>query len=160
MSITPLDRTASRVLLLNAAREVLLLHGHDPGDPTVGSWWFTPGGGLEPGEDPVAGAARELAEETGLVLKPEQFRGPVYEQVIEFPFEGQVYRQAEGFYVARVERWAVDTAGFTAIEQRSVHGHRWWSLAELRATTEVVYPARLPDLLADVLAGALAAGEG
>jgi 8-oxo-dGTP diphosphatase len=28
--------------------------------------WYTPGGGLEPGEEPAAGAARELLEETGL----------------------------------------------------------------------------------------------
>ena len=33
--------------------------------------WCFPGGGLERGEEPVAGAVRELAEETGVVLAPE-----------------------------------------------------------------------------------------
>lgn len=36
---------------------------------TVGydGWWTLPGGGLEHGEDPRAGALRELTEETGLI---------------------------------------------------------------------------------------------
>lgn len=36
--------------------------------------WLLPGGGLSKGEDPDKGAVRELAEETGLVLPPEQLR--------------------------------------------------------------------------------------
>jgi len=147
------DRSAARVLLLDARDRVLLLHGYDPGDPARGSWWFTPGGGLEPDEDPAAGAARELFEETGLRLDAANLAGPVYEQVVEFPFEGRKYRQSEGFYLARCEQWDVDTSGFTALELRSVDGHRWWSLDELRTTSERIYPACLADLVAS-------AGEG
>lgn len=33
-------------------------------------WWDIPGGFLEPWEHPAAGAAREVAEETGLVVRP------------------------------------------------------------------------------------------
>jgi hypothetical protein len=66
--------------------------------------------------------------------------------------EGRRYRQSEGFYVAGVDAWTVDTRGFTPLERRSVDGHRWWSVAALRTTTERVYPAHLPDLLTDVLA--------
>ena len=33
---------------------------------TVAGQWFLPGGGLEHGEEPVAGLRREFAEETGL----------------------------------------------------------------------------------------------
>jgi 8-oxo-dGTP pyrophosphatase MutT (NUDIX family) len=147
------ERSAARVLLLDARDRVLLLHGYDPGDRARGSWWFTPGGGLEPDEDPAAGAARELFEETGLRLDAGNLAGPVYEQVVEFPFEGRKYRQSEGFYLARCEQWDVDTSGFTALELRSVDGHRWWSLDELRTTSERIYPACLADLVAS-------AGEG
>jgi 8-oxo-dGTP pyrophosphatase MutT (NUDIX family) len=147
------ERSAARVLLLDARDRVLLLHGYDPGDLARGSWWFTPGGGLEPDEDPAAGAARELFEETGLRLDAGNLAGPVYEQVVEFPFEGRKYRQSEGFYLARCEQWDVDTSGFTALELRSVDGHRWWSLDELRTTSERIYPACLADLVAS-------AGEG
>ncbi len=36
---------------------------------TVAGQWFLPGGGLEHGEDPVAGLEREFAEETGLEVE-------------------------------------------------------------------------------------------
>ena len=158
MSIDYEERSAARVLLLDAQDRVLLLHGFDPADRARGTWWFTPGGGLDPGEEPPVGAARELAEETGLVLPPEALVGPVYEQVVEFPFENRRYRQSEGFYLARVDRWVVDTSGFTDLELRSVDGHRWWSVAELRATPDRIYPASLADLLDDLLV--TPAGEG
>ena len=47
----------------------LVLHRALWGPEFEGDWaWSTPGGGLEPGEDPHAAAARELREETGLEL--------------------------------------------------------------------------------------------
>ena len=39
--------------------------------PVWPDMWCFPGGGLEDGEEPVAGAVRELAEETGVVVAPE-----------------------------------------------------------------------------------------
>src|SRR5690606_28107491 len=52
-------RRAARVILLDDADRLLLVRGHDAGE-TSRSWWFTVGGGLEPGEDVRAGALREL----------------------------------------------------------------------------------------------------
>jgi 8-oxo-dGTP pyrophosphatase MutT (NUDIX family) len=51
--------------VFDAAGEHVLLVRH----LTLG--WVQPGGHLDPGEDPAAGAARELAEETGLRLAPD-----------------------------------------------------------------------------------------
>ncbi|MBC7679310.1 MAG: NUDIX domain-containing protein, partial [Pseudorhodobacter sp.] len=62
----PVARTAARVLLLDGRDRVLLFRGGDPHLPERGTWWFTPGGGLDPGEQTVDGAVRELFEETGL----------------------------------------------------------------------------------------------
>jgi len=38
-------------------------------------WWDVPGGFLESGEHPAAGARRELLEETGLVVEPTEVLG-------------------------------------------------------------------------------------
>jgi len=141
------ERRAARVLLVDARERVLLFHGCDPSDDTAGSWWFTPGGGLDPGESPAAGAARELREETGLRVVPADLGAPVHGRVATFRFAGGRYRQTEDFYLLRVEAHDVDTSGFNELENRAVLGHRWWTAAELQATGDRIYPAELPELL-------------
>lgn len=52
-----------RALVIDPQGRVLLIrHSYGSGH------WMLPGGGLGPREDPLAGAARELAEETGVTL--------------------------------------------------------------------------------------------
>ena len=53
-----------------SGREFLLLHRHAPGGADYeGEWsWTPPSGARQPGEEPDAAAARELAEEIGLRL--------------------------------------------------------------------------------------------
>ena len=150
----PLDRVAARVLLLDAQDRVLLFRGVDPEEPERGTWWLTPGGGLDPGETPAQGASRELFEETGLRVDPAALGEPVHERVAEFVFAGQAYRQSEQFFLARVDAHAVDTAGFTALEVASMLEHRWWSAEELRTSGAVVYPEALPQVLARAAGGA------
>jgi 8-oxo-dGTP pyrophosphatase MutT (NUDIX family) len=147
--VTFIDRRAARVLLIDAAERVLLLHGGDPARPEQ-HWWFTPGGGLDEGETPAQGAARELLEETGLRVDPPELDEPVFHETTEFSFDGRQYRQSQDFFVLRVAEWQVDTAGFDAEEQRTITGHRWWSAAEIDTTTEQVFPAGLADLLRKV----------
>ncbi|MGW0503701.1 NUDIX hydrolase [Micromonospora sp. NPDC003241] len=145
-------RRAARVLLVDAVGRLLLFRGVDPARPEHGRWWFTAGGGLDPGETYAEGAARELAEETGLRLSVAEIGEPVHADLIEFPFDGVWYRQEQQFFLVRVAAHEVDTAGFNEIERGSVDGHRWWSAAELAGTDERYYPQDLPQLLARVLA--------
>ena len=49
----------------------VLVQERDEHAPVWPELWCFPGGGLEAGEPPAAGAARELAEETGVVLAPD-----------------------------------------------------------------------------------------
>jgi 8-oxo-dGTP pyrophosphatase MutT (NUDIX family) len=143
----PVDRTAGRVLVLNSSGRVLLFEGIDPGRSDGPRFWFTPGGGCEPGESFEAAARRELIEETG--LEPDRLDGPVHERVTRFEMEGVSFRQSEQFFLARVagEDIAIESRGFTDLELRSVLGHRWWSIDELRSATDDVYPEQLADLL-------------
>lgn len=144
------QRRAARILLVDAAERVLMFRGSDPVRPEH-RYWFTPGGGLEADESPVLGAVRELAEETGLVLDPTELGDPVWRDVTEFSFDGVCYRQEQDFFLARVSAWTVNTDGFNAVEQASIHGHRWWSRDELAATDELYYPPELPVVLERVL---------
>lgn len=146
----PLHRRAARVLVIDATGRVLLFRGSDPARRDH-RYWFTPGGGVDPGETPAQGAARELAEETGLQARPEELGQPVWDEVTTFPFDGQWYRQEQQFFVLRVPAWQVDTGGFDQIERDSIDDHRWWSVDELESTDERVYPADLADLIRRVL---------
>ena len=49
----------------------VLMQERDEHAPVWPDMWCFPGGGLEAGEQPVAGAVRELAEETGVVVAAE-----------------------------------------------------------------------------------------
>ncbi|MFF8293034.1 NUDIX hydrolase [Streptomyces sp. NPDC016309] len=145
---TPLRRVA-RVVLLDPEDRILLLHGHEPDDPSV-TWWFTPGGGVEGDETREEAALRELAEETGLT---DVELGPVlWKRECAFPFAGRRWHQDEWYYLARTTRTAVVLGALTELESRSVAGLRWWTSAELSAARETVYPTRLAGLLRTLLA--------
>lgn len=150
----PHDRRAGRVLLVDADQRVLLLTGGDPTAPERGCWWFTPGGGLEPGETPVQAAARELAEETGLRVRPDELGEVVHERETAFRFAGRDYLQREDYFLLRVASHEVDTSGPGSVVDPGVTGHRWWTLAALAETADVVFPDDLQAVLAQALGGA------
>ncbi len=60
-----MTRVAAYSLIVDDSRQILLVR-IAPGYAAVGQWTL-PGGGLNFGEEPAAGALRELQEETGLI---------------------------------------------------------------------------------------------
>jgi 8-oxo-dGTP pyrophosphatase MutT (NUDIX family) len=140
------QRKAARVLLIDNDGRVLLFRGGDVTRPEAGTWWFTPGGGVENDESLVQAARREVLEETGHVL-PDDLGPVILTRTTQFLFEGVHYRQTESFYRVAAAHSHVDYSGWTEIERRTVHTHRWWSVDELRRTSEKVYPEGLIDLL-------------
>lgn len=148
----PLPRRAARIVLLDAAGRVLLFRGTDPGRP--GSrYWFTAGGGLEPGESMVEGAIREVREETGLELSPADIGEPIWHETADFPFDNRWYRQEQDFFLVQVDSWEVTMAGFDSDELRSIDAFHWWSVAELETTVEEIYPAGLAGLVREMVGG-------
>jgi len=142
-------RRAGRVVVVDARDRVLLLRGCDPARPDAGSWWLTPGGGVDDGETERDAAQRELREETGLDTRVD---GPiVLERVTEFDFDGRHFEQREQFFVVRVDAHEVQATELTEVEERALLGHRWWTHAELAATGDVVYPEQLLALLDEIL---------
>ena len=151
-----IERQAARVVLLAPDGRVLLQHGLDPGRPEDGTWWLTPGGGLDEAESVEDAAVREVLEETGLRLAREQLGPVVATRVCVFPFEGRRYRQSESFFAVRVEPFTPQHHGWDEVEQRALLDHRWWPVEDLRTTDETVYPRELADLVDALLNGSLA----
>ena len=59
---------------------------------------------------------------------------------------------ADAFFSVRVTHSDVNTDGHEELERSIITGHRWWTVAELRETTEYVSPPGLSDLVASLLA--------
>ena len=144
-------RTSARIVLLDEHGKVLLFCGSDPaGDGGAPKWWFTAGGGVEPGESLCEAAARELSEETGLRVSPDVLIGPLWSRDAVFEFDNSVIRSHELFFVHRTRRFDLSVDGHTPLERRCVHGYRWCdaaAIADLVAAGEAVYPEQLGELL-------------
>ncbi|WP_042373971.1 NUDIX hydrolase [Streptacidiphilus neutrinimicus] len=144
----PKRRRAARVLLLDPQDRILLLHGFDPRERGR-QWWFTPGGGVEDGEELADAAYREIAEETG--IRDARLGALLATRATEFEFDGRMYAQDEWYYLARTDTVETDASGQTELELRSTDELRWWTLDELNATRETIYPNALAKLLGQVL---------
>jgi 8-oxo-dGTP pyrophosphatase MutT (NUDIX family) len=144
------ERRAARVLALSPHGRVLLLRGGDPARPGT-HIWHAPGGGVDPGEDDRAAAAREFHEETGRTIE----LGPlVWDRELDFSFNHVSYHQFEVFFLASVDHeFEPDSLGHNEIELAYLSGHGWFSPAELRAVGEhdLLAPPDLPERLEELL---------
>ena len=144
-------RPATRVIVIDGEGRTLLFRGIDPARPETPPWWFPPGGGRDEGETIEACGRRELAEEIGLVVDD---LGPVvHERRTTFSFDGRLIEAHESYFVVRVGRTEIVTDGWTEMERRVIAAHRWWTIDELRTTTETVFPEALIELLETHTAG-------
>ncbi|WP_461165845.1 NUDIX hydrolase [Tsukamurella serpentis] len=149
-------RISARVIVVDSDGALLLVHGHQPDRPEAG-WWFTVGGGVEPGEDLAAAAARELHEETGRTVEPGELLGPLYRREAVYTFDGVVFDSVEYFFAVTCDRFDPAPSGWTELERRTLDGMRWCTEQQIREFTDPVYPAALADLVPEVRR-ALAAG--
>lgn len=144
------SRRAARVLILDERGRVLVVRGHDADEPER-HWWFTVGGGIDPGESPEQAACREVFEETGLRISPQDLEGPVLERSAIFDFAREHCRQEESFFCVRVPSdSALSSAGWTELEMNFIDELAWMSVAELEAATEEIFPRQLPQLVASL----------
>ncbi|WP_259365318.1 NUDIX hydrolase [Flaviflexus equikiangi] len=149
-----LERSAARIVLLDPEGRLFLMKGHDLEDPDH-AWWFTVGGGINPGEDPRAGAIRELFEETGLEVDPRRLIGPVLQRTALFRFTYENRRQYEQFFLLHVsaeeaaEAASWNTAGLTDLEKDVLDGVAWWQVEEIERAQEAgthIYPLSIGAL--------------
>lgn len=143
-------RRAVRVVLLDPADRVLLLWHARPGDE---DHWAPPGGGVEPGESLPDAVVRELREEVGLTGVT--VGRPVWVWQHRFSYFGTPTLQHETVYAVRLDRAAEPRGGAAELAADGITAARWWSLAELDACPDEVWPpglaGRTRDLLRDGL---------
>ncbi|GAA3002551.1 NUDIX hydrolase [Streptosporangium longisporum] len=146
-------RPSARILLVDGEDRILLYRGLRMTDAAEHSW-FTPGGGIDDGEPLDHAAARELREETGYSVPPEELGHVVAAAEGHWRrADGRLFLSRESFFFLRSRQMEVDVSGMEDHERSLIDGFRWWSLPELRSTGEQVIPFGLADLLERLLAG-------
>nr|WP_316628657.1 NUDIX domain-containing protein [uncultured Brevundimonas sp.] len=141
------DRPTSRWLILDGQGRVLLFRFDYAEGPLAGTaFWATPGGGCDPGETYADAACRELFEETGLtVVDP----GPEVAQRIacfRLP-DGRMARVDQRFFLLRTDDFSLSASGWTEEEQRVLAEHRWWSIQDIRNSSQTIWPDDLADMV-------------
>ncbi len=142
-------RATSRLVVADPDDRVLLMLTKAP-DTSGVSRWITPGGGVDPGEDHRQAAIRELREETGQEIDDP---GPVVRRddfEVAWDEADHTHGHAE-FFVVRMPHFEVVADEWTDDERVDILEARWWSLAELEATDDLVEPLDLAALVRDVL---------
>jgi 8-oxo-dGTP pyrophosphatase MutT (NUDIX family) len=128
-----LKRAAVAIALVEAGDggTALLLTRRASGLRAHSSQWALPGGRCDAGETPVAGALRELHEELGLELTPEDVLG----QLDDYPTRS-------GYLITPVVAWAADSAKLkpNPAEVRSVHRIALSDIEQLEAFDFVTIP--------------------
>lgn len=143
-------RQAVRALMIDPSDRVLLVKldldrvGWIPG-------WILPGGGIEGTEDHAAALRRELLEETGLAepyIGPLVCRRRVFGPTIAPGYGGQ----EESIYLVPCHDFEL-TPALTESELRAegIVDMQWFTVADVRDTSDRVFPAELPELIERVL---------
>lgn len=135
-------RRAARLIVLDPQGRALMFRYDVPGRPP---FWVTPGGECEPDESFADAARRELLEETGITADPGEEIARMTPQFVTV--EGEPVQADERFFLVRVAEARIDTSRHTALEQRLMTQHRWFTRAELADWPEAVFPDTLVAMI-------------
>jgi 8-oxo-dGTP pyrophosphatase MutT (NUDIX family) len=115
----------------------------DPAHPEV-TYWCSFGGAVEEGETLAEAGARELREETGLVVDAADLGEPFERGEVTFPYNGAVLVNDSTWFAVRLEADHSELRAHDEFEQ--ILDYRWWSVDAL-ASDVTVNNDRLPDFV-------------
>ncbi len=142
-------RVATRAVVLDPTGKFLLFLSHfDPGSGLPPQWVF-PGGGLESGEQPIAGIVREVFEETGRLFAASDF-----EPITSFShsMDDQRFHDTgeSHFFELRVKKqFEPSSENWSDKEHCDNVMHRWVSVSEILMEQLWVRPEGSIDLLVE-----------
>ena len=143
--LRPEPRRAVRAVVLDDEERVLLVQYRNP--VTLETWWGTPGGGVEEGEEHEVALRRELGEELGL----HDFEaGPlVWTHERTFAWALRLVQQVNDVYLVRVREH--EPTPTIDLAPEGVVVARWWTQAELDDTTERLAPPDFRERVREVI---------
>jgi ADP-ribose pyrophosphatase YjhB (NUDIX family) len=149
------ERTAARLVVVDATGRILLLHVQDLTNPKAGAVWELPGGGMEADETFNDAALREVREETGIEVPADCIEAPRWRRQIEYVYRGVCRLQRELIAVVRISDSSPGTYGSLRVgtEKEDIIEARWWPIEQIMTSSERFYPRSLRELLPRVLAG-------
>jgi len=139
------ERRSSRLIVRDAAERILLFRY---AQWSGGTFWATPGGGVEIDETFEQAALREASEELGIKGNQADF---LWVRNVSIPYRDHDVQQEERYF-----QMTVDSINLTQDSVKQEHKRegiiegRWWTFAELSSTKETVFPEDIASRLSQI----------
>jgi len=141
-------------MLLDEHNRMLWLHVQDDiGRGGMTQFWCVPGGGLRANETFKAALHREVYEELGLVLDEDQTYEHIATDQRSVILGGKPVNEDSRFYLIRVENPLLRFENPDLAELETFLGHRWWSLDEIKASSELFLPKDIVEVFGEIARG-------